>query len=67
MRFDLETWGDDTTRLVHWDHLHGDDVIFILYDDGSACKKVVEPLGERLEAIDLISELYALARGRETT
>lgn len=27
MRFDLETWGDGTLRLVHWDSLRGDDVV----------------------------------------
>lgn len=27
MRFDLENWGDGTLRLVHWDSLHGDDIV----------------------------------------
>lgn len=30
MRFDLERWGDGTIRLVHWDSLHGQDVVFRL-------------------------------------
>lgn len=27
VKFDLERWGDGTLRLVHWDSLHGDDVV----------------------------------------
>jgi len=36
MRWNLEQWGDGSTRLAYWDVLHGEDEIIVLYPDGRA-------------------------------
>lgn len=32
---ELLEWGDGTTRLTYWDNLQGEDISFILNDDGN--------------------------------
>ena len=63
MIFALETWGDGTTRLTHWDSVHGDDVVFVLRDDG-AFRSTYDGDGEErlLEQVDLVAELRRLAK-----
>ncbi len=34
-KFELSEWGDGTTRLAFWDSMSGDDVIYVLNEDGS--------------------------------
>jgi len=34
MQFELEVWGDGVVHLVHWDSLHGRDVVLALDESG---------------------------------
>ena len=63
MIFALETWGDGTTRLTHWDSVHGDDVVFVRRDDG-AFRSIYAGEGKEqlLEQVDLLAELRRLAK-----
>ena len=63
MTFELEAWGDGTTRLAHWDAMHGVDIIFVLHADGGVSRSVYDENGERqLESVDLVVELRKLAK-----
>ena len=34
MKFNLEQWRDHT-MLIHWDNMHGQDILFQLREDGT--------------------------------
>lgn len=38
--WNLEVWGDGTIRLVQWDSMHGEDIILVLNDDGTASQTI---------------------------
>lgn len=58
MIFNLECWGDGIIRLVHWDLLHGNDIVFVLRTDG-VYKSIPD---DQLEVVDdLATELRLLS------
>ncbi len=59
MRFELETWGDGSVVLVHWDSMHGNDIRIVLHD-GNAYLIT----DDRRTKIDLVRELEKLSVGR---
>jgi hypothetical protein len=59
MRFDLETWGNEEIVLVHWDSIHGDDVVIVLRD-GNAYLANRE--NDTQEKIDLVRHLVKFSK-----
>lgn len=54
MRFELQIWGDEVV-LVHWDSIHGDDIVITLNDGNAYVER---------EKINLVEYLIKLSRGR---
>lgn len=64
MDFELLKWGDGTIRLAYWDSLHGDDILFVLDENGKAYRaRQHEDMegAEYVEEANLIEELRKLA------
>jgi len=60
MELELLEWGDGTIRLSSWDSMHGDDVIFILNEDGTAYRSYYDGEEERQEPVNLVIALREL-------
>jgi hypothetical protein len=65
MKLELERWEDGSLRLVYWDFVHGEDVIYILLQNDSGEWGANWRVGEEdgMEEIVAISNLpHALAK-----
>lgn len=40
MEFELGEWEDGSIRLSYKDYMHGEDRVFVLLPDGTACEAV---------------------------
>ena len=56
---ELLRWGDGSARLVYWDSLHGEDIIFTLKDDGT-CYMELGNNSSSLIAADFVIHLIKL-------
>ena len=59
---ELLNWGDGTTRLSFWDSEAGEDVTFILNEDGTAD---MESYDQQIKGVDLVQQLRKMAGMRE--
>lgn len=63
MELELLQWADGTVRLSYEDRIHGNDVHFVLGEDGRAFLAKVQPdETETLEPVDLVLELRKMAQ-----
>lgn len=58
MDFELLAWGDGTIRLTYWNYKDGQDICFILGDDGKA---YTEDEDDNRTGVDLITRLREIA------
>jgi hypothetical protein len=57
---ELGKYQDGNLFLIHWDRLHGDDVVLQIDADGKAYRSTWEGDDEVLTPVDLVGELRAL-------
>ena len=60
---ELMKWGDGTIRLTFWDNVHGDDIMIVLNEDGTAQQSVAmhEDGREDFAPVDLVATLRKMA------
>ena len=63
MQLELLVWGDGTTRLTYWDHMHSNDRVFVLEADGAVSEThTIDDSGnEERTPVDLVAVLRAMA------
>lgn len=62
MQLELLVWGDGTIRLTYWDHMHGNDRVFLLDADGQAYETTsIDDTTETFAPVDLVAVLREMA------
>lgn len=61
MTIGLSVWDKQEIKLSFWDSRNGDDIHFILQDDGTVLMETIEDEGEETKVVNLVDELRKIA------
>lgn len=68
LQFDLDRWADGRVHLIRWDSFQGNDIHYILNEDGTVSRLTyrisTDPEfdgDEQLRTVDLVQELRKMA------